>query len=341
MSTQRYCWVQDFISQDQSIKSVTDIGCSYGRMVIWLKHIANLELINCIDKDLRTIEDGLETNFQPNLFEMLFGRKNSEKRLDIKVYHGDIVVPDDRLKADCFTMVEFIEHIPLDHLERVCQTVFAYYKPRYVIVTTPNAEFNPLIDLHSTIRKKLQELKEQEKKLQLDAAINADAIRTIKDSISTLELQLNSPAGIQQLVVQSPPRYRHSDHKFEWNRAEFAHWASFVARTYCYEVSFGGVGKLPGSEPLGPCTQIALFTRSDNNTSQTGATMEDPALCFDLLINKLSVQESEPEFLGDASLRRVCLRAQYHIPGTPADSTQESEICTKWSDTQDDGMIAT
>ncbi|MBM2616757.1 3' terminal RNA ribose 2'-O-methyltransferase Hen1 [Actinoplanes sp. LDG1-06] len=50
---------------------------------------------------------------------------------------------------------------------------------------------------------------------------------------------------------------RHSDHRFEWTRAEFAAWAAKVASTYGYAVSFHPVGE---DSPVGSPTQLALFT---------------------------------------------------------------------------------
>ncbi|MYS25294.1 3' terminal RNA ribose 2'-O-methyltransferase Hen1 [Streptomyces sp. DvalAA-14] len=52
---------------------------------------------------------------------------------------------------------------------------------------------------------------------------------------------------------------RHADHRFEWNRAEFAAWARAVAARYGYEVAFAPVG--PDDPEVGPPTQLAVFTR--------------------------------------------------------------------------------
>jgi 3' terminal RNA ribose 2'-O-methyltransferase Hen1 len=54
---------------------------------------------------------------------------------------------------------------------------------------------------------------------------------------------------------------RHSDHRFEWTRAEFAEWAAGVARRYGYLVRFVPVG--PDDPEVGPPTQMAVLTRSD------------------------------------------------------------------------------
>ncbi|XP_029285557.1 small RNA 2'-O-methyltransferase isoform X2 [Cottoperca gobio] len=57
--------------------------------------------------------------------------------------------------------------------------------------------------------------------------------------------------------------FRHSDHKFEWSRAEFKSWALKVCLKYGYEVELTGVGQAPPGqqEGVGFCSQIGVFQR--------------------------------------------------------------------------------
>jgi hypothetical protein len=52
---------------------------------------------------------------------------------------------------------------------------------------------------------------------------------------------------------------RHPDHRFEWSRAEFEHWALSVAGAHGYEVRFEGIGQADAEH--GAPTQMAVFTR--------------------------------------------------------------------------------
>ncbi|MEU4557203.1 3' terminal RNA ribose 2'-O-methyltransferase Hen1 [Actinoplanes sp. NPDC023936] len=54
---------------------------------------------------------------------------------------------------------------------------------------------------------------------------------------------------------------RHSDHRFEWTRAEFAGWAGRVAAEHGYTVTIRGVGD--EHEVTGAPTQLALFTSTE------------------------------------------------------------------------------
>jgi len=60
----------------------------------------------------------------------------------------------------------------------------------------------------------------------------------------------NLPAG----------KFRHSDHRFEWTRAEFETWANGVARRFGYRVEFSPIGNLDPDK--GAPTQMAVFVRN-------------------------------------------------------------------------------
>ncbi|WP_345675333.1 3' terminal RNA ribose 2'-O-methyltransferase Hen1 [Yinghuangia aomiensis] len=61
---------------------------------------------------------------------------------------------------------------------------------------------------------------------------------------------------------------RHSDHRFEWDRARFRAWAAAVGERYGYDVVFSGVGD--ADPELGSPTQMAVFTQTDG-APETGA----------------------------------------------------------------------
>lgn len=54
---------------------------------------------------------------------------------------------------------------------------------------------------------------------------------------------------------------RHPDHRFEWTRAEFQHWAESVAHANDYGVRFEGIGAEDADR--GHPTQVAVFTRAE------------------------------------------------------------------------------
>ncbi len=55
-------------------------------------------------------------------------------------------------------------------------------------------------------------------------------------------------------------QFRHSDHRFEWTRQEFAAWGNQVAAEHAYTVIYKPVGE---EDPeTGALTQMAIFTRN-------------------------------------------------------------------------------
>jgi 3' terminal RNA ribose 2'-O-methyltransferase Hen1 len=105
----------------------------------------------------------------------------------------------------------------------------------------------------------------------LDAAVLMEVIEHVEpDRLSALERAVFGFAAPRTVVVTTPnreynPEYgmtggrlRHRDHRFEWDRAEFAAWASRVGAAYGYRVRFAGAGE--ESPTAGPPTQLAVFT---------------------------------------------------------------------------------
>ncbi|MCW3813666.1 3' terminal RNA ribose 2'-O-methyltransferase Hen1 [Micromonospora sp. DR5-3] len=59
-------------------------------------------------------------------------------------------------------------------------------------------------------------------------------------------------------------RFRHTDHRFEWTRAEFAAWVERVSTTHGYTATIDGVGD---EDPeVGRPTQIAVLTSTEHTT---------------------------------------------------------------------------
>lgn len=71
--------------------------------------------------------------------------------------------------------------------------------------------------------------------------------------------------------------FRHWDHRFEWDREEFRDWVNKVLSMYSdYTVEFGGVGFTEGCEEShGPCSQIAVFRRSNEEKFEFKENVEE------------------------------------------------------------------
>lgn len=74
---------------------------------------------------------------------------------------------------------------------------------------------------------------------------------------------VTTPNGEYNVLYEGLVGMRHPDHRFEWTRAEFAHWSDHVASTYSYAVERRGIGDL--DDALGTPTQMAIFTRKEGS----------------------------------------------------------------------------
>ena len=95
----------------------------------------------------------------------------------------------------------------------------------------------------------------------LAAAIFGDA-RPGTVVITTPNIEYNAIYGIS--------RFRHGDHRFEWNRARFRDWAEEIAGIYGYEVTFEDIGG--ADEKLGAPTQMAVFVLGGSSPDIPGSS---------------------------------------------------------------------
>ncbi|KAI4299718.1 hypothetical protein L6164_033149 [Bauhinia variegata] len=140
------------------------------------------------------------------------------------LYEGSITDFDSRLHGfDIGTCLEVIEHMEEDQASVFGNAVLSYFRPRILIVSTPNFEYNVVLQRSNPTSQGQEE--ESDEKTQLQSC-----------------------------------KFRNYDHKFEWTREQFNRWASDLAARHNYSVEFSGVGGAADIEP-GFASQIAVFKR--------------------------------------------------------------------------------
>ncbi|AMM21295.1 3' terminal RNA ribose 2'-O-methyltransferase Hen1 [Frondihabitans sp. PAMC 28766] len=107
----------------------------------------------------------------------------------------------------------------------------------------------------------------------LDAVVLMEVVEHIEPTrLDALEATVFGHAAPASVIVTTPNSeynalyphlaagtMRHTDHRFEWTRAEFADWASRVAGAFGYTVEHRSIGDLDAVH--GSPTQLALFRR--------------------------------------------------------------------------------
>jgi 3' terminal RNA ribose 2'-O-methyltransferase Hen1 len=116
-------------------KRVLDLGCSYGNLLRRLVDDKQFEQIVGLDVSHRALEiaaDRLRLDRMPDL-----------KRKRVQLVHGSLIYRDPRLQGfDAAAVVEVIEHLDEPRLAAFERVLFEFAKPKTVIVTTPNVEYN-------------------------------------------------------------------------------------------------------------------------------------------------------------------------------------------------------
>jgi 3' terminal RNA ribose 2'-O-methyltransferase Hen1 len=83
--------------------------------------------------------------------------------------------------------------------------------------------------------------------------------RTVFEFAHPKVVVITTPNREYNVMWESLPagKMRHSDHRFEWTRAEFQTWASSIAERFGYTVEISGIGD--EAEGVGTPTQMGIF----------------------------------------------------------------------------------
>ncbi len=120
---------------DPPLRRIVDMGCGEGRLLDALvKDAAFTELVgvDVSTNALAVAEKRLDR-----------ARLPAAARDRVRLLQGSILYRDRRLEGyDAVTLVEVIEHIDEERLDAVRTVLFTRLKPRRVVITTPNVEYN-------------------------------------------------------------------------------------------------------------------------------------------------------------------------------------------------------
>ena len=116
-----------------------DLGCGEGKLLRALFQDRGFGEIVGMDVSHRLLEI---SSRRLRLYEL-----PDNQRGRIRLFQGSLTYRDERLSGfDAATLVEVIEHLDPNRLAAFERVVFEFARPRTVVVTTPNAEYNPLFE---------------------------------------------------------------------------------------------------------------------------------------------------------------------------------------------------
>lgn len=114
---------------------VLDLGCSYGNLLRRLMDDRQFEEIVGLDVSHRALEIAAD--------RLRLDRMPERQRHRLRLIQGSLNYRDQRIAGyDAAAVVEVIEHLDEPRLAAFERVLFEFAKPRTVVVTTPNVEFN-------------------------------------------------------------------------------------------------------------------------------------------------------------------------------------------------------
>ena len=116
-------------------RRVVDLGCGEGRLLRILLNDGQFEEILGMDVSVRALEIARE--------RLRLDRLPPGQRQRIRLIHGSLTYRDPRIEGfDAATVVEVIEHLDPPRLKAFERVLFEFARPRTVVMTTPNREYN-------------------------------------------------------------------------------------------------------------------------------------------------------------------------------------------------------
>jgi 3' terminal RNA ribose 2'-O-methyltransferase Hen1 len=114
-----------------------DLGCGEGKLIRHLFADLQFERILGMDVSWRSIEIATD--------RLKLNQLGERQRARVELMQGSLMYRDRRLEGfDAAAVIEVIEHLDAPRLAAFERVLFEYAKPKTIVITTPNAEYNCL-----------------------------------------------------------------------------------------------------------------------------------------------------------------------------------------------------
>ena len=125
------------ILRELEAKSVLDLGCGEGKLLRRLLADRAFDRVVGMDVSHRSLDTASA--------RLRLERMPERQRKRIQLLQGSLLYRDARLSGfDAAALVEVIEHLDAPRLTAMERVIFEFARPRHIIITTPNREYNVL-----------------------------------------------------------------------------------------------------------------------------------------------------------------------------------------------------
>lgn len=123
------------LAESLRASSVIDLGCGEGKLLKRLLPIATVSRVTGVDVSHRSLEMARE-----RLMPERMPKAHQDK---LALLHGSLIYRDARFAGyDLATVIEVIEHLDEARLQALTRVLFEAARPRSIVITTPNREYN-------------------------------------------------------------------------------------------------------------------------------------------------------------------------------------------------------
>lgn len=121
--------------KDSDAEAVIDLGCGEGKLLRDLIKDKSIKKIAGMDVSIRSLEIAHK--------RIGLDRLPSRIKDKISLFHGSLMYKDKRFNDfDVAVVMEVVEHLDPPRLEAFEKVLFQHAKPKTIIITTPNREYN-------------------------------------------------------------------------------------------------------------------------------------------------------------------------------------------------------
>jgi len=123
------------VLKEMRVRRVVDLGCGSGKLLKRLIAEPDFDHILGVEVSAVALEQAAR--------RLKLERMNERRRARIGLIQGALTYRDQRIAGyDAAALSEVIEHLDPDRLAALEQVVFQHARPRVVVITTPNREYN-------------------------------------------------------------------------------------------------------------------------------------------------------------------------------------------------------